>query len=220
MKLIGAGRPQKDKTTYMKTMLTLRPAARVGSGPDLRNWDKIFQYEVEGLPPGQEAWIAEIDFRWQILRVKDGLQEGWTGSYKSAEEALAALESVTRANRDGSRDGSTVNIRPLDKSLIRRRQRNGHLFDVIEYPFLVSDDRVSSTVWVGITGACHDLATALGSKKLSQDDLVQAANAWLRSRVEKRECDPFSGPASDMTIDLPPGVTDYWTEYREIPHWL
>jgi hypothetical protein len=38
-----------------------------GDGPDLNGWGKI-QYVVRGLPPGRQAWIAEMDYRWQILR--------------------------------------------------------------------------------------------------------------------------------------------------------
>lgn len=34
-------------------MLTLRIVAHAGSGPDLRNWEKVAHYEVEGLPDGQ-----------------------------------------------------------------------------------------------------------------------------------------------------------------------
>jgi len=47
----------------METTLALRPVARAGSGPDLRNWKNVVQYEVEGLPSRQEAWSAEIDHR-------------------------------------------------------------------------------------------------------------------------------------------------------------
>ncbi len=94
------------------------------------------------------------------------------------------------------------------------------VFDIIDYPFQVSNGRASCTVRVGITGAYHDPAEALGSKKLSQDERVEAARAWLRSRVEKGECDPFSRPETDTIIDVPSGVMDHWAEHREIPHWV
>jgi hypothetical protein len=72
--------------------LTLRAIAHAGSGSDLRKWDKVFQYAVEGLPKGEEAWIAEMNHRWQILRATNGAQGNWTGEYMSPEEALSALQ--------------------------------------------------------------------------------------------------------------------------------
>lgn len=56
-------------------------------------------------------------------------------------------------------------------------------------------------------------AEALGSKKLSRDELVEAAQAWLRSRIEKGECDPFTRPETDTVIDMPSAVMDYWVEH-------
>jgi hypothetical protein len=76
----------------MNTELKLHPMARSGSGADMREWKHIFQYEVKGLPEGEEAWIAEFNHRWRILRRTNELQEGWTGDYKSADDALAALK--------------------------------------------------------------------------------------------------------------------------------
>jgi len=89
----------------MKNTLTLREVGHAGSGLDMSKWDKVFQYEVLGLPPTEQAWIAEMDHVWQILRVKDGVQGHWTGSYKSAEEALAALEILIRS---GGQDADRV----------------------------------------------------------------------------------------------------------------
>jgi len=73
--------------------LTLRPTGRIGSGPTLlTDQDRVFKYEVVGLPPGQSAAIAEMDHRWQILRTKDGVQGTWTGEYSTAEQALDHLQ--------------------------------------------------------------------------------------------------------------------------------
>lgn len=149
---------------------------------------------------------------WQILRVTDGVQGHWTGAYKSAEDALATLKPVT--------ERSTITVTPLDKSAIRRRQRNGQLFDVIEYPFCVSNGEISQTVWVGITGQAHDLATAFGAQRLSQDELIEAAKAWLVSRTEKGADDLFSSPDTDAFTDIPPALMSYWTEHRHIPNWV
>lgn len=73
--------------------LTLRPENRAGDGPDMRNWNDVYQYSVGGLPAGQEALIARMrPHCWQILRLRNGVQGHWTGEYASAEEALSALE--------------------------------------------------------------------------------------------------------------------------------
>jgi hypothetical protein len=101
-----------------------------------------------------------------------------------------------------------------------RRSKDGKLWDVIDYQFQVSNGASKVIVAVGITGQFHDPAEALGSKKLSNEARVEAASAWLRSRLETKECDPFNRPQSDCTIDLPPAVMDYWIEHHSIPHWV
>lgn len=74
----------------------MRPIAHSGKGPDLSIDRRVIQYEVIGLPPGQQAWIA--DWRaggsssWKILRVVDGDQGEWEGAYPTADEALGVLE--------------------------------------------------------------------------------------------------------------------------------
>jgi hypothetical protein len=49
---------------------------------------------------------------------------------------------------------------------------------------------------------------------------VEAARAWLRSRIDKGECDPIRYPERDRYLDVPPGVMDYWKENRSIPDWI
>ena len=73
----------------MKQSLTLHSLARA-SGSDAHEWDKAIKYRVGGLPPGEEAWIAEMNHTWRILRVKNGRGK-WTGKHKTVEDALAAL---------------------------------------------------------------------------------------------------------------------------------
>ena|ERR1700730_13162389 len=74
-------------------MLKLHEVARSGIGSDLSRWDHIYKYEVQGMPLGEEAFIAEIDHRWQLLRVSQGKKVGdWTGDYDSPEAALQGLE--------------------------------------------------------------------------------------------------------------------------------
>jgi hypothetical protein len=52
---------------------------------------KPLAYEVFGLPAGQQAWIAEIDYSWRILRAIDGVYGEWSAQYRSADEAMAEL---------------------------------------------------------------------------------------------------------------------------------
>jgi hypothetical protein len=58
----------------------------VGNAPLLDAGEPVC-YTVAGLPPGEEAKIVQIDYKWQIVR--DG---EWSGHYASAQEALNALE--------------------------------------------------------------------------------------------------------------------------------
>ena len=63
--------------------------------PDLSKWDQVFQYEVVGLPPFEQAWIANFGSpyreEWRILRATKGAQSDWSGNYGSAETALVGL---------------------------------------------------------------------------------------------------------------------------------
>lgn len=72
-------------------VLTLRAIASIGSGPDLQTNRRVFQYEVLGLPSRQQAWIADYDGGWRILRVVDGRQGQWGGPHLSKEDALDTL---------------------------------------------------------------------------------------------------------------------------------
>ena len=54
------------------------------------------QYEVRGLPPGQDAIFVEQNvrvrpIRWQISRKRDGVH-GREGDFATPQDALAALE--------------------------------------------------------------------------------------------------------------------------------
>jgi hypothetical protein len=76
--------------------LTLRAIAHIGEGPDLRTNRRAFQYEVLGLPSGQQAWIADFDGGWRVLRVIDAKQGHWSDPNLSKEEALNTLaETIT-----------------------------------------------------------------------------------------------------------------------------
>ncbi len=55
-----------------------------------------YQYEVEGLPKGQEASIANFGRgnqpHWKIMRTINGVQGNWSGKHETATHALAALQ--------------------------------------------------------------------------------------------------------------------------------
>jgi hypothetical protein len=74
-----------------RQILTLRAIAHIGEGPTLRTKRRAFQYEVLGLPADQQAWIADFDGGWRILRVVDGVQGHWGGPHLTKEDALDTL---------------------------------------------------------------------------------------------------------------------------------
>ncbi len=59
--------------------------------------DPVWKYAVDGTPEEIEARIRnrgnERNPEWQFFYWKDDVSTGWTGDYKTAEEALAALET-------------------------------------------------------------------------------------------------------------------------------
>ncbi len=92
------GTPPKsgDQRTRISVTLALHAVGRAGIGPDLTKWDRVYQYEVMGMPSGERAWIANFGSRyqenWRILRAKNGVQSDWTGNYESTDTALRALQ--------------------------------------------------------------------------------------------------------------------------------
>jgi len=103
---------------------------------------------------------------------------------------------------------------------MERRCADGGPLDIIDYPFEVSKEGGVATVKVGISGLFHDPADATGSKKLRSEERFQAASDYLRSRIERGECDPWNRPSTDCTIEVPSLVMDHWSEHGEIPHWI
>jgi hypothetical protein len=82
-----------DYTSAMpiRQILTLRAIASIGEGPSLTGNRRVFQYEVLGLPPGQQAFIADFEGGWRLLRVVDGQQGNWSNPHLNKEEALDTL---------------------------------------------------------------------------------------------------------------------------------
>jgi hypothetical protein len=106
----------------------------------------------------------------------------------------------------------------LDFLELQHRVVRGQFLDVVDYLFRVSAGTARQIIAVGITGQFHDPAEALGIKKLSKEERIDAASAWLHSRMAKGY-DPFV-EGTPKTIDLPPAIMEYWIEHREIPAWL
>ncbi len=96
--LRNAGKLPKSEglRSYTGLDLTLKPIGRVGSGPDVTKWTEVYQYVVENLPSGEQAWIANFGApyrgNWKILRATDNVQTDWSGDYPSVEAALASLK--------------------------------------------------------------------------------------------------------------------------------
>ena len=67
-------------------MLTLRPLEISEGEP--------YQYEVIGLPAGRGAMLARLAGVWKILKIERGQNCAWTGSFVSADDALASLEAM------------------------------------------------------------------------------------------------------------------------------
>jgi len=76
----------------MKYKLGLEDCAKGGDGASTRYSKTTFQYRVTGLPPRHEAFIREVDGRWKLMLVIDGVQSNWTGDYESPEAVRDELQ--------------------------------------------------------------------------------------------------------------------------------
>ena len=80
----------------MEGTLTLKPVARSRSGMEYGT-GPVMLYEVEGLPEGRKISIRNVrpatqEHVWQIGAHVRGRETRWTGTFDSAEEALAQLQ--------------------------------------------------------------------------------------------------------------------------------
>ena len=78
--------------------LTKHEIARSHDGPVHGTEGAIIQYRVDGLPLEERAFIANFggfpcEESWRVFRTKKGIDAHWDGDYKSADDALAALQS-------------------------------------------------------------------------------------------------------------------------------
>ena len=77
----------------MNDILTLHPYMHA-HGANLNDNRRAIAFQVKGLPVGEEAWIAEFNHRWRILRASAGVQGHWQGKYSGPAEAMAALQTA------------------------------------------------------------------------------------------------------------------------------
>jgi len=80
----------------MKCVLSLKPVVRSRTGVE-NGTGPTMLYEVEGLPDGQKISIRNIrpvaqQPIWQIGAHIKGRETRWTGTFESADEALAQLQ--------------------------------------------------------------------------------------------------------------------------------
>lgn len=80
----------------MQPKLTLKPMARSRTGVEYGN-GPVMLYEVEGLPGVQRISIRNVRPAgqqpiWQVGAHFRGRETRWTGTFESADEALAQLQ--------------------------------------------------------------------------------------------------------------------------------
>ena len=80
----------------MQPKLTLKPVARSRTGVEY-GAGPVMLYEVEGLPGGQRISIRNVRPAgqqpiWQVGAHFRGRETRWTGTFESADEALAQLQ--------------------------------------------------------------------------------------------------------------------------------
>jgi hypothetical protein len=82
----------------MTPTLTKHEIARSHDGPVNGTKGPIIQYRVGGLPPEERAFIANFggfpcEDSWRVFHTKKGIDAHWSGDYKTADDALAALQN-------------------------------------------------------------------------------------------------------------------------------
>jgi hypothetical protein len=82
---------------FVKYTLSLKPVASARSGAEYGT-GTVMLYEVDGLPEGQRISIRNVrsvlqEPIWQIGGHSRGMPTKWTGVFKTAEHALAQLQT-------------------------------------------------------------------------------------------------------------------------------
>jgi hypothetical protein len=81
----------------MRLTLKKLEIARSHGGPTIGTKGPVVQYRVGGLPSEERAFIANFgkghEDSWRVFHTKRGIDGHWKGDYKTADDALAALQS-------------------------------------------------------------------------------------------------------------------------------
>ena len=81
----------------MSLTLIKHEIARSRDGRIPRTKGVIIQYRVGGLRGDERAFIANFrkghDDSWRVFHYKKGIDADWKGDYKTADDALAALQN-------------------------------------------------------------------------------------------------------------------------------
>jgi hypothetical protein len=81
----------------MSLTLIKHEIARCRDGPIPRTKGVIIQYRVGGMPPQERAFIANFrkghEDSWRVFHYKRVIDAHWEGDYKTADDALAALQN-------------------------------------------------------------------------------------------------------------------------------
>jgi hypothetical protein len=82
----------------MSLTLTKHEIARSRDGPMIIGTKgPIIQYRVGGLPREERAFIANFGGgykdSWRVFHTKRGIDAHWKGDFKTADDALAALQN-------------------------------------------------------------------------------------------------------------------------------
>jgi hypothetical protein len=85
-----------------KCVLSKHELASIGDGGAPMNRWIVFMYRVHGMLNGEEAFLynqhtPSRDPSWQYRRVKGSEYSDWKGAFRSADEALTALEHELNA---------------------------------------------------------------------------------------------------------------------------
>jgi hypothetical protein len=83
----------------MTHYLKLHPSSHAGEGSPLTR-ETLVKYDVQGMPEGEEAWIALMHGRWQIYRLRGDTPNEWHGEFSRAEDAREFLEAEVNSPPD------------------------------------------------------------------------------------------------------------------------
>lgn len=82
----------------MPTRLTLRSTLRIHDTTSLVPGERVVNYDVDGLPTGQRAYIYDKGrSQWRVVHIANHVLTEWPDTYERADDALLALECWMQA---------------------------------------------------------------------------------------------------------------------------